>query len=93
MRQLITRIDEALHLKLKNLARRDGRSVNSLVKEVLERAVAEDEPVASYRLKALRHRVIPPQPVRPPSMRRVRELTRGSGDSVSREILRQRSDR
>lgn len=37
MRQLITRIDDDLHARLKARAAADGRSVNSLVREVLER--------------------------------------------------------
>lgn len=39
MRQLITRIDDDLHARLKARAAADGRSVNSLVEEVLKREV------------------------------------------------------
>lgn len=95
MKQLITRIDAQLHHKLANLARREGRSVNSLVTEVLTQAVNEEShrADASYRLKARKRRIVPPQPARPPSMRRVRALTRGSGRWVGEELLKQRSSR
>ena len=44
MRQLITRIDDALHARLKARARDERRSVNALVTELLESAVPEENP-------------------------------------------------
>jgi hypothetical protein len=43
MRQLITRIDDELHRRLKQKARDEGRSMNSLVTEALVEAVADHE--------------------------------------------------
>jgi len=43
MRQLITRVDDELHRRLKQKAADEGRSMNSLVTEVLAEAVQDQE--------------------------------------------------
>ena len=43
MRQLITRIDDELHQKLKHKASEEGRSMNSVVSEAIEHAVQSHE--------------------------------------------------
>lgn len=42
MRQLITRVDDDLHARLKAKAKAEGRSLNALVNEVLQKAAAEE---------------------------------------------------
>ncbi|MBW3575018.1 MAG: toxin-antitoxin system HicB family antitoxin [Actinobacteria bacterium] len=42
MRQLITRVDDDLHARLKAKAKGEGRSLNALVNEVLQKAAAEE---------------------------------------------------
>jgi plasmid stability protein len=44
MRQLITRIDDSLHARLKARARDEGRSVNKLVAGILDEAVPVESP-------------------------------------------------
>lgn len=53
MKQLITRIDDALHARLKHRAAADGRSLNSLAAEALEAAVRDPaDPGAQLRWRA-----------------------------------------
>jgi plasmid stability protein len=60
MRQLIARIDDDLHRRLKERAAREGRPLNDLVTEVL--AAAVDDEAASFRRRLDRSglRVLPP---------------------------------
>lgn len=44
MRQLIARIDDSLHARLKARAHDEGRSVNRLVTSILEEAVPDESP-------------------------------------------------
>ena len=55
VRQLITRIDEDLHRRLKERARDEGRSLNALVTQILEEAVPDESPRARLR-RRLRER-------------------------------------
>lgn len=43
MRQLIARVDDDLHARLKAKAKAEGRSLNALVNEVLHAVAAEEE--------------------------------------------------
>jgi hypothetical protein len=53
MRQLITRIDDRLHARLRRRAESEGRSMNSIVTEAIESAVAErEDPNAHLRRRA-----------------------------------------
>ncbi len=49
VRQLIARIDDELHARLKERAGAEHRSLNSLVRELLERGVAQDDARAQLR--------------------------------------------
>ena len=67
MKQLLARIDERLHQRLRDRAARDGRSVNALVTEMLEKGLAADDPRAQWRakLRELGMLVEPPRPEGP----------------------------
>jgi plasmid stability protein len=95
VRQLITRLDDDLHARLKARAAAEGRSVNALVVEIL---AAEVTP--SNRRERLRRRakaagwlVVPPRPDRAPSWEAVEEATRGAGTAVSEALEAERARR
>jgi plasmid stability protein len=92
VRQLITRIDEELLLKLKERAAAEGRSVNSLVKDILASELA----VRSARTELLRRgsdRLFkPPRPTRIPSRPALRLASREWGTSVSHALMRERAE-
>jgi antitoxin FitA len=98
MRQLISRIDEGLHDRLKRVAKRQGRSVNSLVVESLTRTVDEldvgETPQEWKRRMIAEGRVVvPPQPEgQVLSHEEILELTRGWGTAVSEQLDRDRHD-
>jgi len=79
MRQLITRIDDSLHARLKARARDEGRSVNTLVTGILEEAVPEESPRERLRrrLRADGRLVEVEVPPNAPSLEEVREMLRG----------------
>jgi hypothetical protein len=98
MRQLISRVDERLHERLKRAAQREGRSVNSLVIESLTRTVDElDVPETplewKQRMIAEGRVVVPPQPDRPVDRDAAIASTRGWGTSVSEQLERDRDHR
>jgi antitoxin FitA len=96
VRQLITRIDDDLHGRLKARAAAEGRSVNSLVVEALRALTSsEDTPRAALRARADRSgaRVVPPAPARVPSRRTVATATRGAGSAASEALARERETR
>ncbi|MFL5797365.1 MAG: toxin-antitoxin system HicB family antitoxin [Actinomycetota bacterium] len=95
MRQLIARIDDLLHERLKRVAKREGRSVNSLVVESLERAVEErDRPETPQewkrRMIAEGRVVVPPQPEHTPDRETLLDRSRGWGPIVSDQLERDR---
>ncbi len=51
MRQLLTRIDEGLHMDLKSRAAAEGRSMNALVGEILRQAVQTTDHRAALRAR------------------------------------------
>lgn len=51
MRQLITRVDERLHRRLKARAAVQGRSMNAVVTELLEKGLDSDDPRARLRAR------------------------------------------
>ncbi len=96
MRQLITRLDDDLHSRLKVAAQAAGTSVNALVVEVLQRAV--DAPVDQRA--ALRQRAhdagrlfVPPVPARVLPRDEVIASTRGAGTAVSEALAADREGR
>lgn len=93
MRQLITRIDDDLHARVKAAAQAAGRSVNALVVEALERATGT--PVAPRA--ALRERardagllVMPPVAGRVDPREHVIASTRGAGTAVGDALAAER---
>jgi len=96
VRQLIARIDEELHARLKQRAGAEHRSLNSLVRELLENGVAKDDARAQLRRRAeaLGLLYVPPRPKRrPPSRDAVIAATRGSGTAVSEALAEERARR
>jgi antitoxin FitA len=94
MRQLITRVDDELHERLKARAAAEGRSVNALVVELLSAAVEADPRSAVRRVLARRSRlVIPPVGPRPPSRSAVLRATRGAGSAAGEALDAERSAR
>jgi predicted transcriptional regulator len=97
VRQLITRIDDQLHERLKRVAKHESRSVNSLVVESLERTVGErDRPETpqEWKLRMIERGLIvaphgpPPEDV--PSLDELEEISRGWGPVVSEQLDRDR---
>lgn len=88
MKQLITRLDDELHRKLKEKAESEGRSLNDLVTEALATRVAEpvtqrtvhDRARTSGRLLE----VDPPSEAL--SLDELEALTRGTGSAVSEAL-------
>ena len=94
MKQLISRIDDDLHRRLKERAAREGRSLNDLVAEVLAVAVMDRRESFSRRLERSGLRVLPPAPMqRPPSLDDVLDANRGSGTAVSDALRAERDVR
>lgn len=89
MRQLITRIDDDLHRRLKERAREEGRSLNALVTQILEEAVPDESPRARLRrrLRAEGRLRDFPIPENPPSLEEVREMLRGDAGKAFLEAL------
>lgn len=79
MRQLITRIDDALHARLKARARDERRSVNALVTEILERSLPAATPRDRLRrrLRAEGRLVALGAPSHPPSRQEAIEMLKG----------------
>jgi len=95
MRQLITRIDDDLHARLKSQATREGRSVNALVTEALENVVDQQRSRAGVRQRARAsgRLVTPPRPTSVPSQRDVQVATSGSGTAASEALEFDRGQR
>ncbi|MGH2731775.1 MAG: FitA-like ribbon-helix-helix domain-containing protein [Actinomycetota bacterium] len=95
MRQLITRVDEDLHRRLKERAAVERRSVNALVTELLTRALAgTDEPArVRARAEAAGLRVIPPPGLHPLSRDAAIAATRGAGSVASVALATERAGR
>lgn len=79
MRQLIARIDDSLHARLKARAHDEGRSVNKLVTNILEDAVPDESPRERLRrrLRAEGRLVEIEAPQNAPSRETVIEMLRG----------------
>jgi len=87
VKQLITRIDEELHARLKGRAASEGRSLNALVTEALEGAApAEESPQEWLRRRARERGVQLLEPTRPPmdpeERERIIEANRGLGPFI-----------
>lgn len=93
MRQLITRVDDELHAKLKARADAEGRSVNSLVVDALAAAVEQAGSVSLVRLRAGARVFQPPRPARVPSREEAERAGAGAGTAVSEALTADRSAR
>lgn len=96
MKQMITRIDEALDRLLKARAEDEGRSVNSLVTEILDAAVSKESPRDRLRrrLAAEGRLYVPPRPKGPvPSRDEVVASLRGAGTAVIEALEEDRNRR
>jgi plasmid stability protein len=95
VRQLIARIDDELHRRLKARAGVEGRSVNALVTEALSAAVAGSDERARVRSRAAAEGLlVEPLPEGPvPSRRAAIEATRGAGTAASEALEAERSRR
>ena len=96
MRQLITRIDDDLHRRLKECARDQGRSVNALVTEILDEAVPDETPRERIRrrLRAEGRLREFPVPENPPSREEVIAMLRGdAGRALLEELEEDRAKR
>ncbi len=89
MRQLITRIDDALHARLKARAGDQGRSMNALVTEILEQWVPDESPRARLRRRLKERGMLVELDVPEPTLTRaeVREMLRGEAGKAFLEAL------
>lgn len=96
MKQLIARIDEGLHRRLKSRAAAEGRSMNAVVNDLLDKGLAgtdERARVDAY-LRAEGLVYVPPAPRGPvPSRDEVIRSTRGAGTAVSEALEADRGRR
>jgi len=92
MKQFIARVDDDLHERLAEMAKAEGRSINSVVVDALEAAVTGED---SARLKrAVRGQlVVPKRPARIPSWSEIEHAGRGAGNAVSEALDRDRHTR
>lgn len=95
VRQLLTRIDDDLHARLKERARREGVSVNALVTGWLKAAVGEDGGLGEVRARASRLGLAAEvhAPPAAPSLDEVLALTAGAGTAVSDALAAERAAR
>ena len=95
MRQLITRIDDDLHGRLKERAADEGRSVNDLVTEVLTQALERRAIRDRVRDRARRAGLLfePPPPDVDASLKAVVAAIRGAGAAFSDALEDVRDDR
>jgi antitoxin FitA len=88
MKQLITRVDEDLHRRLKEKAAAEGRSVNALVVESLEKAVGAPVNQRAELRRRLQREGVLATPARrigrpaPPSHGEVRAALQENRDAV-----------
>jgi antitoxin FitA len=90
VRQLLARIDERLHRRLKERAAVQRRSMNALVTDLLERGLDAEDPRARLRarMRELGLLVELPRPRgRIPSHEEVRDMLRGDAGQALIEAL------
>lgn len=93
MRQLIARIDDELHRRLKQRATAQERSLNDLVTSILEAAVDDDAALLRERIDRSGLRVLPPTPAHGRPREEVIQQQQGVGRSVSQALAAQRDAR
>lgn len=86
MAQILARIDDGLHVRLKERAASEGRSLNELVTRALERELARPEDAAGARVAERLRRAgklaVPRVPETAPTHDEVIGMLRGAGDAV-----------
>jgi plasmid stability protein len=94
VRQLIARIDDALHQRLKRQAAAEGRSLNALVEEILQAGVAaRDERELLRRRAGVLGLAVTSRRRRAPSRDAAIASTRGVGRAASRALDAERRRR
>ena len=95
VKQLITRVDDGLHARLKARAAAEGRSLNDLVSEVLAAAVGRPltRKLVRARAKAAGLLAEPPIPERTVAREEALEVTRGLGAAASAALDADRAAR
>ncbi len=95
MRQLIARVEDGLHARLRAKAAAEGRSLNKLVAEALEASLETDDERAVLwaRLAAGGRRVLPPRQMSAPTAASVERLTRGAGTAAGEALAAERAAR
>lgn len=93
MKQLIARIDDDLHRRLKQRAAEQDRSLNDLVTSVLAAAVDDDAESVRRRIDGSGLRVVPPRPVGVRSRQEVIRRLEGLGTPVSDALAADRDGR
>lgn len=95
MRQLITRIDDDLHARLKQRAADEGRSVNDLVTQVLNQALERRAARERLRERARRAGLLfePPSPDVEAPLDAALAATRGAGPAFSVALTEVREGR
>ncbi|MFG1646072.1 toxin-antitoxin system HicB family antitoxin [Amycolatopsis sp. NPDC049252] len=88
MKQLITRIDDELHARLKARAEAEGRSMNDLVTEALQGVVAQAESPLERRERLVAEgKLLAFEPEgEAPGHDKLEELSRGWGTAVSEAL-------
>jgi len=93
MRQMITRLDDELHARLKAQADAEGRSMNELVVQVLSWALgdASSREGVRERARVSGRLVLPAPPAGVVGRDEAVESTRGLGNAVSAALEEERS--
>lgn len=88
MRQLITRLDDDLHARVKAKAEADGRSMNEFVTETLKAAVGREETREEWHKRMLAEgKIIVFEPESPaPGRDELEKMSRGWGTAVSEAL-------
>ena len=95
MRQVITRVEDELHARLKEAAAARGMSVNAFVVDALAVAVgdATKREIVRRRAEATGLRVVPPAPDETPSWDEVEAAGAEAGTAVSEALADERAGR
>lgn len=96
MRQLIARVDERLHQRLKSRASAEGRSMNAIVNDLLDKGLSgtDEQARLDAHLRSKGMLVTPPAPRRPLRSRdEVIDATQGWGTAVSEALEAERDAR
>lgn len=95
MRQLITRIDDELHARLKARAAAEGRTLNDLVTEALRGVLAQGESPRQWKERLLAEgKLVSFEPAREPvGLDELERRSQGWGTAVSEALDWTRGDR